>query len=269
MSNEKRVAPPQDPAPRAHPNDAYFAGKGSPFDKIVDWDRETLKKIVIGLTVPVETTSEFTRKQKPTERYWKSTINFHYKSFESDKLRFSSIPVPYVPDKSTYGVSYAYGILNSYVKEAILSAAASVGMRVDCDDPKLVSNETQWWKTINKIERHVFSLRSNGHRDFVLVDQLMQGTEAGVQLSGGLMFTLKYSTTNNEDMPNGATYKIGVEAKELYVVAAGVAVAQPTYAVREKVPTSASKPVKSDAASDELLELLRNLGVTAPVPDTH
>ncbi|KAF2857432.1 hypothetical protein K470DRAFT_172235 [Piedraia hortae CBS 480.64] len=114
----------------------------NPFETVNNWTKETFGKVEVVIGTISETTSEFTKKKNPTNRYWRAPVSFKLNNFESMVLKQANVAVPYNRGQN-YGVDYMYVGMPKFIGTHIENAAVQV------DDDRLNSTDTEWWKTLN------------------------------------------------------------------------------------------------------------------------
>lgn len=198
--------------PKAAARKAFPSGK-NPFHMINDWTPEMLDLIEIEVPEPIETTNDFTRSKQRAARYWSTEVKFKYvdpernREFKAGIIKMSNNDIPRV-DNQSYGGDYFYATCNRHIGDAIAAAAAKKNINVTTNDEKTVSNENQWWKTINKAKGRVGVLDGEGIFNPKDVHNIMVKTEAGITADIDVSVKLKFNTKDGSNKGPQSEFRI-------------------------------------------------------------
>lgn len=233
---------------------AKFPKGKNPFHVITDWTPEMLDLVDIQVSQPIETTNDFTRSKQRAARYWSSEVKFSYtdpdsnKEFTSGVIKMAGNDIPRV-DSASYGGDFFYATCNRAIGDAIVAAAAKKNITVTIDDEKTVSNQNQWWKTINKAKNRIGVLNSSGEFNAKDLHNIMLKTEAGIKASLDVSIKLKFNTKDGSNMKPTSPFRIVFDLSRGFIRGLRNDVAPP--AIETSVETA---PVsKKDIVSDDLL----------------
>lgn len=185
----------------------------NPFHVVTNWTPEMLDLIEIEVPEPIETTNDFTRSKQRGSRYWSTEVKFKYvdpetnREFKSGIIKMEDNDIPRV-DSQSYGGDFFYATCNKAIGDAIVKAAAKKNIKVTTNDEKAVSNENQWWKTINKAKSRVGILDSEGIFMPKDVHNIMVKTEAGIKATIDVSVKLKYNTKDGSNKGPQSEFRI-------------------------------------------------------------
>jgi hypothetical protein len=239
---------------------AQFPKGKNPFHVITNWTPEMLNLVEIEVDEPVETTNDFTRGKQKAARYWSSDVKFSYtdpetnKEYKSGVIKMSDNDIPRV-DSLSYGGDYFYATCNKAIGDAVVKAAAKKNIAATTDDEKTMSNQNQWWKTINKAKGRMGVLDSDGNFNPKDLHGVMLKTEAGIKGSIDISIKLKYNTKDGSNRKPNSQFRLVFDLSRGFIRKLRNDVpAPPIESSVETAPVS-----KKDIASNELLDELNSL----------
>ncbi|KAL9122216.1 MAG: hypothetical protein Q9187_001233 [Circinaria calcarea] len=228
----------------------------NPFESITNWTPELLQHVRIKITTPNETTSEFTRKNNPNNRYWKALVSFSIKDRESRVIKSARALIPYV-DNANYGVDFCYATLNRSIGEAIRDAAAKQDINVTLDDARVASNSEQWWMSVNGIKGRVGVIDKDGSFDPKDLAQILKTSERGVMVNMDTAFSLSLSKGETKARNPQDVFHLKVDCSRAAIKAINQDVDAPATATAIPVQRAA----KEDIASEDLMAQLSSLSI--------
>lgn len=239
-----------------------FPKNRNPFHVIKEWTPQMLELVEIRVGDAVETTNDFTKSKSKAARYWSRSVTFSYtdpetnKEYTSGVIRMTNNDIPWINNQS-YGVGFFYATCNRAIGNAIVDAATKKSVTCTMDDEKTVSNENQWWKTINKAENRIGALEKDGTFVPRNIHDIMLKTEAGIKASLDVIVKLKFNTKDGSNIKPNSQYRINFDLSRGFIRGLRNDVAPPSIeASVETAPVS-----KTDIATDELLDELESLGI--------
>lgn len=241
---------------------SMFPKGKNPFHMITYWTPEMLALIDIQVSQPIETTNDFTRSKQRAARYWSSEVKFSYtdpdtnKEFTSGLIKMEGCDIPRV-DSPSYGGDFFYATCNRAIGDAVVAAAAKKNITVTIDDEKTVSNQNQWWKTINKAKGRIGVLEPSGNFEPRDIHKVMLKTEAGIKAALDVSIKLKFNTKDGGNMKPTSEFRIVFDLSRGLIRALRNDVAPPPIETSvETAPVS-----RKDVASEELLNELDALEI--------
>jgi hypothetical protein len=241
---------------------AQFPKNKNPFHVITNWTPEMLSLVDIDVPEPIETTNDFTRSKQRAARYWSTEVTFNYtdpetnKEYKSGVIKMSDNDIPRI-DNQSYGGDYFYATCNKAIGDAIVKAAAKKNIAATTDDEKTVSNENQWWKTINKAKGRMGVLDGSGNFNPKDLHGIMLKTEAGVKGAIDISVKLKFNTKDGSNKKPSSQFRLVFDLSRGFIRKLRNDVAPPPLETSvETAPVS-----KKDIASDELLQELDALEI--------
>ncbi|KAG5932936.1 hypothetical protein E4U59_007151 [Claviceps monticola] len=156
--------------------------------------------ISIRLDSDKETTSEFTRKNNPKNRYWKAGVRF-------------------VED-------YAVARLQRGVGEKIVGAAAKQGGIVDMTDKRAVSDEDSWWLTVNNINGRSGCFDKDAVFSQVDLGKIFTKTQQGLKVNLDLVFSIRL-TKSEADRTDDDVFNLVADCSRCAIKAMNVDVQAP------------------------------------------
>lgn len=254
---------------RSQPSDmsdqvrAKFPKGKNPFHMISEWTPEMLDLVDIQVSQPIETTNDFTRSKQRAARYWSSEVKFSYtdpdsnQEFTSGIIKMADNDIPRV-DSPSYGGDFFYATCNRAIGDAVVAAAAKKNITVTIDDEKTVSNQNQWWKTINKAKNRIGVLQPSGNFEAKDIHKFMLKTESGLKVSLDVSIKLKFNTKDGSNIKPTSEFRIVFDLSRGLIRKLRNDVAPP--AIETSVETA---PVsRKDVASEELLDELNALDLS-------
>lgn len=263
-------------------------------DVPVVWDEDTLKNLTIDFAPRADNTNEFTRtevRSKVPRRYYDVKLSFEWNGKTSSYLKADDGIIPYVPPRpprnnrkgappqNNYGRSFVYASLPRGLLDRIINEAANHGYRVHPGDPKMPSNDDDWWVTLNisqgahvKMERK----KGAGHTDASL-SRIFMASKLGV--AANLVLSLKLKCSVDEAVKEDGTYydfdeaspavpdedtiwTLTSSAAAIYITDVGVDVAPPVRETGSAAAVPASfATTEADSAADDMEEKLKKLGI--------
>ena len=223
----------------------------NPFQTVANWTPDMMKEIGIVLTDVTETTSDFTRKKNPKNRYWRGNITFKYKEYESRILKMAGCGVPYT--KSTnYGTDYVYASLQKSVSDAIIAACMKKDIIVTTDDPKFTSGPNEWWATINGLKDKVGTVTADGEFSPKDLSAILKKTELGVRINFDLVFSIRLTVTDEQDRKPQQAFRIVPDCSRASIKSIREEIEPPS--IESSIPQQPA--AKVDVASQELLDAI-------------
>lgn len=221
-----------------------------------EWTPELLSKIEVAVSDIEETTSEFTRRRNPKNRYWRGKIWFKQDGHSSRIIRMYNREVPYVK-ATNYGSSYVYANLQRCVATHIADACGKKDISVDTNDPKLFGAPEQWWCTINNLDKNIGIVDKDGN--FMPKDAatILQKSELGMRVNFDLIFSIRLTVTEGRDRSAADKFRIVPDCSRASIKAINQEIEPPS--VETQVPVQ--KATKADVASQELIDAIEALTV--------
>ena len=236
------------------------AGK-NPFYSITNWDEDSLRNVTVEVKKTIETTNDYTRKSKPSSRYWSSDVLFKYtdasgKEFSSKVIKMGICDIPYVPSES-YGSNYFYANVNAAIVRKIVEAANDSQMNVSEYDKKLSSTEANRWFTINKSQNKVGTLDAKGTMNPRDLHEILVKTEKGVTATVDVIVKLKADDPNGSERSSRTPFHVNFDCSRATIKKRHTYIEPPPLESSvEQAPAQ-----KSDIATDELIGELESLGI--------
>lgn len=234
----------------------------NPFHVVTTWTPEMLQLIDIDIPEPTETTNDFTRSKQKASRYWSTDVTFRYRDpetnreFTSGVIKMSDNDVPRI-DSLSYGNDFFYATCNKAIGDAVVAAASKKNLSVTTDDEKTVSNQNQWWKTINKAKGRCGVLDNEGTFTPRDLHAIMLKTEAGIKASLDISIKLKYNTKDGSNRKPTSQFRIVLDLSRGFIRRLRNDVAPPPLESSiETAPVS-----RSDIATEDLLDELNSLEI--------
>jgi hypothetical protein len=241
---------------------AQFPKKGNPFHIVTNWTPQMLDLIEIDVPEPIETTNDFTRSKQRAARYWSTEVTFRYtdpetnKEYSSGIIKMTDCDIPRI-DNQSYGVDYFYATCNRAIGEAIVKAAGKKNIAATVDDEKAVSNENQWWKTINKAKGRIGVLDGTGNFNPKDLHGIMLKTEAGIKGAIDISVKLKFGSKDGSNKKPSSQFRLVFDLSRGFIRKLRNDVAPPPLETSvETAPVS-----KKDIANDDLLQELDALEI--------
>ncbi|KAF2861614.1 hypothetical protein K470DRAFT_263517 [Piedraia hortae CBS 480.64] len=213
-------------------------------------------EVVIGTIT--ETTSEFTRKKNPGNRYWRAPVSFRSNNFESLVLKQANVAVPYNRGNN-YGTDYIYVNMPKFVGMHLKKAAERQGLVVQIDDDRLHSTDTDWWKTLNNCTDNCGIITQSGDFEPRDLNNIFRVTKKGVVVNVDYCVSLRLTKTNGEDLSSTDVFRVVLDCSRVALKKVKVDVEGPPMAA--KIPTTLA--VKDDVATDDLLVQLEAMADAA------
>ncbi|PHH59216.1 hypothetical protein CDD81_3558 [Ophiocordyceps australis] len=226
----------------------------SPFNIIGKWDREILDHIQIEIGDPKETTSDFTRKKNPNNRYWKAYVTFKYGKHDSRIIKMLNCDVPHIKS-SNYGIEYIVANLQREVGDAIVEAAMKKDIIANMHDKRAASTDDNWWLTINNINGRVGLIDQLGEFEPRDMGMIFTKTESGIRLNLDLVFCLRLTIDEKRDRTSKDVFNVVADCSRGAIMAVRQEVQAPT--VEAAIPQQ--RATKQDIASQELIDALDQL----------
>lgn len=223
----------------------------NPFTTVAEWTPEKLSEIEILIHDLNETTSDFTRKRNPKNRYWKGKVSFKFGEYESNILKMSNCEVPYLK-ATNYGTDYFIARLQKPVADAIVSAAMKKDILATHVDPRVGASPNEWWMTINGISGRTGVVDSNGNFTPRDLHSILTKTESGVRVNLDLVFSLRLTIEGGQDRKNTNAFRIVPDCSRAAIKAVRQDITPP--AVESQIPSQPA--AKADVASQELIDAL-------------
>jgi len=172
-----------------------------------------LSEVQVVLSGINETTSDFTRKSKPKNRYWKGKVTFKFGEFESQILKMSGCDVPYVK-ATNYGTEFLYASLQKPVADAIIASGLKKDIIISHVDPKINCPSNEWWMTVNGINGRTGVVDSSGNFSSRDLQTIFMKTEAGVKINFDLVFNIRLTLSDGDDRKPNSVFRIVPAATE-------------------------------------------------------
>lgn len=234
----------------------------NPFHVVSNWTPEMLKLVDIVVPEPIETTNDFTKSKQRAARYWSTEVTFQYEDpdtkrvWSSKIIKMAECDVPRV-DNASYGGDYFYATCNKAIGDAIVAAANKKNIAATIDDEKTVSNENQWWKTINKAKNRIGVLDKEGNFAAQDLHNIMLKTEAGLKVALDVSVKLKYNTKDGSNRKPDSPFRLVFDASRGFIRKLRNDIMPPP--LESSIETAPAS--KKDIAGDELLDELASLQI--------
>ena len=235
---------------------AKLPSKGNPFEVFNNWNEETFNEVEVVIGTINETTSDFTKKKNPKNRYWRAPVTFKIRDHESEVLKQTNIEVPYNKGQ-TYGQDYMYVAMPKFVGKHIEEAAAKQGIAVQVDDERLNSTDTKWWKTLNNCADNCGIITKDGQFQQRDISNAFRSSKQGIIVNVDYCVSLRLTKTTTDDRNDQDVFRDVLDCSRVALKHVRVDVEGPPLTAR--VPTT--KAIKDDVATDELMQQLESLGI--------
>lgn len=229
--------------------------KKNPFIAVGNWTSSLLNELDVVIGDPRETTSDFTRKKNPENRYWKAPIHFKYKETESKIIKMAGCSVPYI-QATNYGSDFIVVQLQRVVADDIIKEALQKGILVNLADKRVSNYESEtWWATVNNVSGKIGVADKEGKFQTVDLGHIITKTENGVRINLDLTFNLKLTKENKKDRTDKDVFQLAPELSRGAIMQINEEIEPPQ--VETGVP---QQPLsKLDVASQELIDAIANL----------
>ncbi|KAM3518252.1 hypothetical protein NHJ13051_008327 [Beauveria bassiana] len=230
----------------------------NPFASVGEWNLANLENVVVEISKPKETTSDFTRSKNKDNRYWKAEVSFSTKdgAYKSRIIKANNCPVPH-SDQANYGDSFLMASLPRVIGEKIAAAALQQNIIVDINDKRAVSTANNWWLTINNTRNHLGLVDKDGSFAVKSLDKAFASTEAGMMINFDLVFNLKLTKSDQADRHTNDAFSLVADCSRGAVKAMKQDVEPPQ--VEGSVPQQPA--VRNDIASQELIDAFAEIGL--------
>ncbi|KAF5530701.1 hypothetical protein FNAPI_13495 [Fusarium napiforme] len=226
----------------------------NPFTSVGKWTQALVDQLDIEIDDIKETTSDFTRKKYPKNRYWKAQIKFKHGQYGIKIVKMNDCDVPYIKS-ATYGTKYILARLQKVVGDTIAAKALEKDIIVSLQDKRAVSDENNWWVTINNTNGRIGIIDSHGNFDPKDAGAVFAKTEQGMKLNIDLVFSIKLTITDGRDRTTKDAFTLVADCSRGAIQAIRQDIEPP--AVEATIPQQAAS--KSDIASQELCDALDSL----------
>ncbi|KAI1752170.1 hypothetical protein F4782DRAFT_547106 [Xylaria castorea] len=150
-----------------------------------------------------ETTSDFTKKNNPKGRYWKTALSFSNGTTTASVLHVEDVIVCTNPTSNEhYGRTYAYIGIPTYVLR-YLTEQISKTHNVDPLEPRFVSCADHWWKSVNDTTNLACTVGADGTVVSRNLRQILDQTGMAITITADLMFELTYKTEDSSHYVSG------------------------------------------------------------------
>lgn len=231
------------------------AGK-NPFHSTGKWNPANLKDIIVEIDEIKETTSDFTRKKNPKNRYWKASIKFKFGGYESRIIKMADCDIPFVK-ATNYGTDYIVARLQKAVGDKIVEEALKHNIIVNLQDKRAASNEHNWWMTINNTNGHIGIVDGSANFEPQDLGNIFAKTESGVKLNLDLVFSIRLTKTDNGDRTTKDVFNLVADCSRGSIKAIKQDIEAP--AVEASIPQQPAS--KQDVAGQELLDAIAELSL--------
>ncbi|KHN93715.1 uncharacterized protein MAM_08428 [Metarhizium album ARSEF 1941] len=229
-------------------------GGKNPFNSVGKWNLDNLKNVAVEIDEVKETTSDFTRRKNPKNRYWKAFIKFKSGPHESKVIKMYDCDIPYV--KSTnYGTDYILARLQKVVGEKIVEEALKHNIVVNLQDKRAASDENNWWMTINNTSGRIGVVDSSANFEPQDLGAIFAKTEDGVKLNLDLVFSVRLTKTDNSDRASKDVFNLVADCSRGSIKAIRQEIEAPS--VEASIPQQPAS--KADIAGQELIDAINGL----------
>ncbi|KAJ4002538.1 hypothetical protein NW766_012863, partial [Fusarium irregulare] len=226
----------------------------NPFTSVGKWTQALMDQIEINIDDIKETTSDFTRKKYPKNRYWKALVNFKHGKYEQRVIKMSDCDVPFIKS-GTYGTEYIVARLQKVVGDAIVAKALEKDIVVSLQDKRAVSDENNWWATVNNTNGRIGIIDANGNFEPKDLGVVFIKTEQGVKLNLDVVFSIKLTLTDGRERTTRDAFNLVADCSRGAIMAIRQDIEPPT--VEAAIPQQPAS--KNDVASQELCDALDSL----------
>jgi hypothetical protein len=223
----------------------------NPFLTTLTWTPELMKQIEVVISDLTETTSDFTRKRNPKNRYWKAKVSFKHGSYTSQIIKIGGCEVPYMK-ATNYGKDYFIASLQKPIADAIIASAMQKEIIVTKNDPKIHCPDNEWWATINGIAGRTGIVDGAGNFVTRDLDLILQKTEQGVLVNLDLVLTIRLTTTDGSERSSKSPFRIVPDCSRAAIKELRRDVQPPQ--VESQIPQQ--QAARGDVASQDLIDAL-------------
>jgi len=226
----------------------------NPFTIVGKWTDDLIKQIEIKIDEINETTSDFTRKRHPNNRYWKAQVHFKHGKYEQRIIKMADCDVPYIK-ATNYGTDYIVARLQKAVGDAIVQEALKKDIVVSLQDKRAASDENNWWMTINNTSGRIGVIDKQGQFDPKDLGAIFTKTNEGVKLNLDLVFSIRLTITDKRERTSRDAFTLVADCSRGAITAARLDIQAPS--VEASIPQQPAS--KEDIASAELIDMIDGL----------